>query len=115
MQNTFDNATTDLRAARNELSTLLNEMTAVYKRAILEDAIKRIERTLETLSKQAAIHFVHDDECAKWEVMATGVETTQEAVQAFTAVALAVQALEPQLLKHTKVTEDFNIIPAVRR
>ena len=68
------------------------------------------------------VEFTHDDEVKKWEAHVIGAATSVEARQAFSAIVLTCQALNPDLLKVAVVIEKigkrkgtkriFEIIPA---
>lgn len=61
--------------------------------------------------------FTHDDDKMSWEAKVIGAEDHNEARQAFNAVVLTCQQLNPNLLNQTKVIPhvegDFEIVPAV--
>ena len=62
--------------------------------------------------------FRYDEETQKWEPFVTGTRDSTEAKQAFNAVVLTVQELNPVLLSETRVKKQDNslihlILPAV--
>lgn len=62
------------------------------------------------------VTFDYDEKSRKWEAWVSGTESTLESRQAFSAVVLTIQMLDPNLLTATKVeVKDFGhvIIPAV--
>lgn len=62
------------------------------------------------------ITFIYNDELKKWQVVVSGVENETEAVEAFTAVVMTCQMLNPRVLAQSPVKDHvlgFEIIPAV--
>ncbi len=60
--------------------------------------------------------FTHDDLCRKWDAHVEGAKDVVEARQAFSAVVLTCQELNPSLLKHTRALTygtQHTIVPAV--
>lgn len=59
------------------------------------------------------IKFQYDEQARKWDPLVVGTSDPNEAREAFAAVVKTCQLLDPQLLQHTRVTEDFHIQPAM--
>ena len=53
----------------------------------------------------AVVAFVHDDHLKRWEVLVRGVESCEEAIQAFTAVILTAHCVDTDLLGVTQADE----------
>jgi hypothetical protein len=58
--------------------------------------------------------FTYDEALRKWESEVEGAKDKVEVRQGFSAVVLTCQMLDPDLLIHTKVNDDYSIIPAVK-
>ena len=62
------------------------------------------------------VTFAFDEVTRKWEATVSGVKTEVEGRQAFSAVVLTCQKLNPALLNWTRTVDDngiIKIIPAV--
>lgn len=66
---------------------------------------------------KTSVIFEYDEISRKWSPRVQGVISDIEARQAFSAVVLTCQTLDPELLNKTKVNfgESYTIIPAVKR
>jgi hypothetical protein len=59
------------------------------------------------------VKFQYDGQARKWDPLVVGTADPNEAREAFAAVVLTCHMLDPKLLGHTQITEDFHIRPAV--
>lgn len=62
------------------------------------------------------ITFEYDETQRKWSVSVKGVRDSREAQQAFTAVVMTCQQVDPNLQRHALVDQKgdtYNITPAV--
>lgn len=57
--------------------------------------------------------FEYDEQARKWNPIVEGLSTKVEARQAFSAVVITCQQLDPGLLTQALVSDDFVITPAV--
>lgn len=57
--------------------------------------------------------FTYDESCNKWEASVLGANNKQDAIDGFSAVVLTCHHLNPAYLKHSKVSDDYKITPAV--
>ena len=64
---------------------------------------------------EVQVIFTYDIITQSWQPSVKGLDTKTEARQAFSAVVISCQRLEEDLLVHTLVDDDFQIVPAVRR
>jgi hypothetical protein len=63
-----------------------------------------------------SVRFDYDELTTRWVVLVTGAESELEARQAFSAVVITCQELNPDFLIHTKVKVSdcgMTVIPAV--
>lgn len=63
------------------------------------------------------VRFQYDERLKKWDPLVVGASDPDEAREAFAAVILTCQMLNPKLLKHTRITrksiDNFQVQPAV--
>jgi hypothetical protein len=73
----------------------------------LKDGRKSLEE------KMFRVIFTYDEIHRKWEAKVEGATNKVEARQGFSAVVVSCQELDPMLLIHTQVSDDYKITPAV--
>lgn len=65
------------------------------------------------LQKPVRVVFTYNEQSFAWKPSVENVQNTKDARDAFHAVVLTCQMLDPLLLEHAKVSDDFRITPAV--
>lgn len=59
------------------------------------------------------VRFQYDEQARKWDPLVVGTASPDEAREAFAAVVLTCQMLDPDLLEYSRVLDNFHIQPAV--